>query len=1542
MKKILGLDLGTNSIGWAVVNSVETTRENETTYLKPTNISAAGSRIIPMSADVLGNFDAGNSVSQTAERTRFRGVRRLHERNLLRRERLLRVLKLMGFLPKHFACQIDEYGKFINQCEPKLAWCKDEQGKFEFAFKDSFEEMLADFAKHQPQLVAYGKKVPYDWTIYYLRKKALKQRLAKEELAWVLLQFNQKRGYYQLRGEDEDEQQDKLVEYIAQKVVRVEATDDKKGDEVWYNVHLENGMVYRRTSKTPLDWEGKIKEFIVTTDLEKDGTPKKDKEGNVKRSFRAPKEDDWTLLKKKTEFDIDNSHKTIGCYIYDNLLQKPNQKIIGKLVRTVERKYYKEELRQILETQVALIPELRDDTLYNKCIEELYPNNEAHRNNIAKPNFANLFINDILFYQRPLKSKKSLISDCPYESHFDKDGNEHSLKCIAKSNPLFQEFRLWQFVQNLRIYQREKNVDGKLRTDVDVTNELLKTEEDYVKLFDWLNDRSSIKQDMLLNSYFKFKKEKGKDQYPYRWNYVEDKEYPCNKTRAAILAKLDKTEKEKLSSELTFKIWHLLYSVSTKTEIDSVFSESKRNKQNRHKNGTTTDGVYKILLDTGFSPETINKLKNIKFDEKDYGSYSEKAIKKLLPLMRMGKYWSAEAFDNKTKERIDKMLTGEYDENIKNRVREKAINLIDISHFRALPVWLACYIVYDRHSEAKEIGKWEKPEDIDRYLKEFKQHSLRNPIVEQVVTETLRTVRDIWKQESQIDEIHLELGREMKNPADKRKRMTERILENENTNLRIKALLMEFVNDPDIENVRPYSPGQQDILRIYEENALDNLTKDDKDFDFVSKISKSAQPSKADITRYKCWLEQKYRSPYTGEMIPLAKLFTSSYEIEHIIPQSRYFDDSFSNKVICEAEVNKLKDRLLGFEFIKAHKGEKVQISQGKTVEILSIEAYEKFVKEHYANNRTKMKKLLMDDIPDGFIERQLNDSRYISKLVKGLLSNIVREKLDNGEYEQEAVSKNLISCNGSITDRLKKDWGMNDVWNSIVLPRFRRLNELTGKDCFTAISAEGHEIPAMPLELQKGFNKKRIDHRHHAMDAIVIACATRDHVNLLNNEAAHSKHNANRYQLQRKLRRFEKATIDDKEKEIAKEFLKPWDSFTTDAKQVLENIIVSFKQNLRVINKTTNSYQHYDETGKKVMKKQEKGDSWAIRKSMHKDTVFGEVNLRMSDKTVSLNEALKNPKTIVNKEFKKKVMELREEGRDAKYIKKYVEDNKDIWSDIDVKRIQVYYFTKETKDHYFATRKPLDTSFNKKKIEESLTDTGIQKILLAHLEAKGGDPELAFSPDGIDEMNSNIITLNNGKFHQPILKFRVYEKAEKFAVGQNGNKSAKFVEAAKGTNLFFAVFGAEKINKVTGETEIVRSYLTIPLNVMIDCQKKYGSQWSNNIEAYLQEQQLATPDAKLLFILSPNDLVYLPTQEELKDGIKVLDRKRIYKMVSCTGTACFFVDEKVAKVIIDKMEFSSLNKAERAITGEMIKETCLPLKVDRLGNIIELNGKKL
>lgn len=1500
MKRILGLDLGTNSIGWAVL--LTEIDGNGNVQLK--RIEAAGSRIIPMDAAMLGDFDRGNSISQTAERTRLRGIRHLLERCLLRRERLHRVLDILGFLPSHYSQALNRYGQIKEGEEPKLAWRKNEMGKNEFLFTESFNEMLEDFRLTHPELV--GKKVPYDWTIYYLRKKALIQKISKEELAWILLNFNQKRGYYQLRGEEKESANNKKIEYVALKVISVEDTGEKRGKDTWYNVHLENGMLYRRTSNVPLDWVGKIKEFIVTTDLNNDGTPKKDKEGNVKRSFRAPKEDDWTLIKERTQSDIEHTGKTVGAYIYDSILQNPNQKVRGKLVRTIEREFYKKELNQILDKQKEFHPELQNKDLYQACIEELYPSNEAYRQNIANRDFTYLFVEDILFYQRPLKTKKSLIANCPYEEHvvFDKitgEEKKYGVKCIAKSHPLYQEFRLWQFLSNLRIYKKG------LANDVDVTSDFLKTEEEYVALFDWLNNKKEINQkDFLKYPTFGLKK----NAENYRWNYVEDdkKRYPCNETRTQLTSYLSKAgiSSDFLNKELEEGMWHLLYSVDDKQELEKA--------------------LRKFANKYGLNESFVNVFQKFPPFKKEYGAYSAKAIKKLLSLMRMGYHWSENNIDEVTRERIDKIITGEYDERIKNRVREKAMNLTEVSSFRGLPLWLACYVVYDRHSEAKDITKWQTPDDLQKYLDSFKQHSLRNPVVEQVITETLRTVRDIWKQYGDIDEIHVELGREMKNPADKRRQMTQQISDNENANLRIKALLMEFANPEfEIENVRPYSPSQQDILRIYEEGVLNSVNDIPEDIENVLKKFKESdvkkRPTRSEVLRYKLWLEQKYRSPYTGQPIPLSKLFTSAYEIEHVIPQSRYFDDSFSNKIICESVVNHpYKNNQLGYEFIKNNSGRVVTelSTKNKIVKIFTIGEYEQFVKDHYGRNRTKMRKLLLESIPEEFIARQLNDSRYISKMVKGLLSNIVRE-----EGEEEAISKNVIVCTGSVTDRLKKDWGINDVWNKIILPRFVRLNEITGTNQFTTRTTNGHEVPSIPLELQKGFNKKRIDHRHHAMDAIIIACANRNIVNYLNNESASGKAKISRYDLQVLL--CDKVKTDDKGnyKWMMK---KPWDSFTQDVYKVLKELIVSFKQNLRVINKASNMYVHFED-GKKKLVKQE-GVNWAIRKSMHKDTVYGEVNLRKI-KTVSLNEAIKNPSRIVEKEFKFKLQSLLKEGYDTKKIKKYFEENKDVWQDINLSKIAVYYFTKETKDRFFATRFLSDligyfSGVSKeadaiKKIE-AITDTGIQKILKVHLQSKNNNPELAFSADGIDEMNKNIVQLNNGKPHKPIYKIRRCEKGTKFTVGESGNKSLKFVEADEGTNLYFAVY-VDDVNKK-------RTYATIPLKIIIERRKQGLSPVP--IDGAGQEPK---------FFLSPNDLVYVPTIEEIKDD-KInlpLDVDRLYKMVSANKNQCFFTKEYVANSIVNKYEFSSANKMERALTGEMIKDVCIPIKVDRLGNITKI-----
>ena len=1505
MKKILGLDLGTNSIGWAVINKY--CDKNGKEILK--NIEASGSRIIPMDASVLGDFNKGNTVSQTKNRTTARGTRRLYERGHLRRERLHRVLSVMGFLPEHYASELDRYGKFLSDKEAKLAWCTDETGASHFIFKDSFHEMLEEFKAQHPDLFTDSKKIPYDWTIYYLRKKALNRKIQKEELAWILLNFNQKRGYYQLRDEEEEKPSSKTRQcFDRQKVVDIIDTNEVyKGLKV-LRVILENGTQGKIFKKEIPDWIGTEKDIIITVDIDKEGKDRYEEDGTLSCRFKIPSEQEWEtewkLIKDKTQHDLDASGKTVGEYIYDILLQNPTQKIRGKLVRTIERKYYKGELCRILEKQKEFHPELNDNSLYQQCVEELYPNNPSHRNLMANHDLPYFLVNDILFYQRPLKSKKSLIDNCPYEGHeyIDKETKEKKyapVKCIAKSHPLYQEFRIWQFISNLRIYQKEKYVNDSLKTDVDVTQEFLKNEEDYAALFEWLNNRKEIKQEQLLKyPAFGLKKGTGK----YRWNYVDDKIYPCNETRALILNRLEKAgiAETFLTSEHEEALWHVLYSISGKEELKHALTAfAKRYDLNMN-------FVDEFLTTPPF--------------EKSYGAYSAKAIKKLLALMRMGHYWKPENIDAHTLERIDKILTGECDESIRNRVREKAIHLTDLASFKGLPLWLACYVVYDRHAETKDVKKWKSPSDIDKYLKEFKQHSLRNPIVEQVVLETLRVVRDIWTQTGQIDEIHVELGREMKNPANKRKNMSLKIQQNENTNLRIKALLVEFMNpELGIENVRPYSPYQQDLLRIYEEGAWNAPDADDTQYDEMQEILKkfnetdnAKRPTASDIKRYRLWLEQKYKSPYTGAVIPLSKLFTPAYEIEHIIPKSLFFDDSFSNKVICESEVNKLKDNQLGYEFIKNHHGEKVQLSLGGTVEISSVEAYEKFVKDHYLQNPPKRDKLLLENIPDKFTERQMNDSRYISKLVVSLLSNIVRTK-----NEEEANSKNVVVCTGGITDRLKKDWGINDVWNRIILPRFVRMNQLTGTADFTSHNTSGHLIPTMPLHLQKGFNKKRIDHRHHAMDAIVIACANRNIVNYLNNVSANENNKISRYDLQRSL--CTKVKDGNGSQWLIN---KPWETFTQDVYTALMHIIVSFKQNLRIINKTTNHYQR-KEDGKIILSKQDKGDFCAIRKPLHKETVFGEVNLR-KETTAPLKDVLFNPQTIIDKDLKKKLKELIKQGRNEKQIKAYFEEHKESWQDVNLKKITVYYFTKDTKDRFFATRKTLDDSFDKKSIM-SITDTGIQAILLRHLENEGGDPKVAFSPEGIERMNKNIVTLNGGHAHLPIYKVRKYELSSKFAIGQKGNKAKKFVEAAKGTNLFFAVYEQECIDKKTGEIIKERQFDSIPLNVAISRLKEGLSPAPNN------ENGLPP-----IFVLSPNDLVYVLTQDELNGGTLPdhINPERIYKMVNCSSNRCFFIPYSVSSVLWDKHEFLTHNKIEKALTGEQIKEVCLPLQVDRLGHI--------
>lgn len=1449
MKKVLGLDLGTNSIGWALIQSDLENRNGK--------ILGAGVRIIPMGQDALSKYDSGVGISRTADRTHYRSVRRLYQRNKLRRDRLHRTLNILGYLPEHYANEIDfkkHFGQFKK--ETKLNYKPTEKG-YQFIFMDSFLEMSQEFKS-----IGYSGPIPYDWTIYYLRTKALTDKITKEELAWIILNFNQKRGYYQLRGKDTDET--KNQEFVQLKVKELLDTGEKVKGQILFNVVFENGWRYDKKIVKKENWIGRTKEFIVTKNTLKSG--------ETKISYKAvDSQVDWPAVKAKTEQNIKTSGKSVGQFIYESLKDNAKQKIRGKLIKTIERKFYKQELVAILLQQAKYHPELTSEIKLQEVIEHLYPKNISQKNKLKGKNIQYLLIEDLIFYQRPLKSKKSTIGLCSYEFRTYKRLGENDseievkeyLRAIPKSHPLYQEFRLWQFVKNLKIIDTTLEATSKNKNDSDVTITMLSKDEEWVDLYEYLYERSEVEEKHILDYLIQKGKitKQEKKENKYRWNYVSSKRYPCNTTRADLLKRLSKVAnlnpKYFLTPKIEKELWHLIYSVKDKVEFEKALETFATKKE------IDVESFKSAFLKT----PAYNS---------DFGTLSHKAITKLLRLMRMGRYWSLENIDKKTRDRINKIISGEYDQNIRDRVREKSYHLSKLEQFSGLPLWLASYILYDRHSELGDIQQWKSPKDINHFLQNFKQHSLRNPIVEQVITETLRVVRDIWQsygegKESYFTNINLELGRELKNSNEKRKRISDRNRENQNTNTRIRHLLKELMEDNSVQgDVRPFSPSHQEILKIYEEGLLQNPNVDYSRVseDEIENIRKKNTPSKNDLIKYKLWLEQGYISPYTGAIIPLSKLFTTDFEIEHIIPQSRYFDNSLSNKVICETDVNKDKGNKTAYEYLLIKGGD---IVDGH--ELLGIETYEKHCQKYFKKNRKKLANLLSEEIPEGFINRQLNDSRYIAKYIKGLLSNIVRE-----EGEQEPTSKYLLPVSGAITAKLKQDWGLNDKWNELIAPRFKRLNKMTNS---TDYGYEDSKINSfritVPEEIKRGFSKKRIDHRHHTLDAIVLALTTREQVNYLNSLNANRENYSLKAQLLKK----------NKRGDYTKHFLEPFSSLANIVLDNLNKVIVSFKKNNRVINKTNNKtwqWVHHEGHWIKKLIKQDKGDSWSIRKSLHKETVSGKIN-------------------IINI------------GKNSLAT---------------------------------ATRVSISTITNQKHIDK-ISDSSIRKILNNHLKnyldinAKPQYAE-AFSQVGIEDLNKNIAKLNGGKPHMPILKVRQYEVGKKFAVGYSGNNPRKYVEAAKGTNLFFAVYW--------NETKKKRVYESIPLHEVIEHQKQVAHLSKN--------EKLPIPPnpekGKFLFSLSPNDLLYIPSQEEITNPnlfdiqkVEASQALKIYVMVSTTQNKLQCRPATIAKMV-SPLEVGSSNKSERSLldlhqniydkSGKpvMIKDICWKLTVDRLGNIISVN----
>ncbi|MEY2937597.1 MAG: type RNA-guided endonuclease Cas9, partial [Bacteroidota bacterium] len=526
-----------------------------------------------------------------------------------------------------------------------------------------------------------------------------------------------------------------------------------------------------------------------------------------------------------------------------------------------------------------------------------------------------------------------------------------------------------------------------------------------------------------------------------------------------------------------------------------------------------------------------------------------------------------------------------------------------------------------RHSDFLDKAENEARVLLDK-IPILQKNSLRQPVVEKVLNQLINIVNAIIEHPKygRPDEIRVELARELKQSKDERNRSSSNISKNEKRNKEIEERLK-------------------------------------KEYGFV-KISKSL------INKYKIYEEVGGISPYTGKRIALADFLNGAgVDVEHIIPKSRLFDDSLSNKTMAESWVNKAKGNMTAFDFMKA---QPVPGLQSFDDYIAMVNLWYKAGVNGAKITRTKYERLLCEEakIPNDFIDRQLRQTQYISKKASQILG---------------LVSRNVYATSGGVTDFLREKWGWNDVLKKVNWERYEKLG-LT--------SIETREDGKRIYQIE-GWSK-RDDHRHHAVDALVVACTKQSYIQSLNrlNQFVNKTNNA--------------AGLKDADHYKLKELgeLSPFK--VDEIVEVVSNIIVSFKPGKRVASKSKN--------------KASKGHVNIIpRGPLSKETVYGKIKVQ-TIREVALNKNF-NPEWLVVDRFLRTVIRERIKSANGDLSKAFKLPILMADGDTPVKKVEIYEWNEEAVVKY-----PISSI--KQKDVEYVVDPVVKQKLQAFFDAFPNEKE--------------------------------------------------------------------------------------------------------------------------------------------------------------------------------------------------------------------------
>ncbi len=1182
MAKILGLDLGTNSIGWAIVDKEG---NNFTLVDKGVRIFSEGVK-----------SEKGIESSRAAERTGYRSARKIKYRRKLRKYETLKVLSKNGMCPLS-----------IEEVED---WKK--SGFKNYPMNPEFLKWL---------------RTSEDENVnpYFFRDKASKQKVSLYELGRAFYHIAQRRGFLSNRL---DQSAEGILEEHCPKIEAI-IEDLNSYDEILENLReyfFETGIldVNEKTGYTKDLDEGDKKlvslyksiQAIIKkndTDFEK---------GKAEITERLNKKDVLGKVKGKIK-DIsqamtDGGFKTLGQYFF-SLYNK--EKIRNQY--TSREEHYLEEFIIICRVQGI-------DSINEK---EQLP--EKKFDGLAKDLYK------AIFFQRPLKSQKGLIGKCSFET---------SKSRCAISHPDFEEYRMWNYLNTIKIGTQSEKMLRFLTQE-----EKLKLVPKFYRKNDF-NFEVLAKELVEKGASFGFYKSSKKHEYFYWFNYKPTDTVSACQVSASLKSVIGEdwkmktfnyktlnAKKEEVTKSVDYKdLWHLL-SVATSDVYLYEYAKEK----------------------LGFDDKSAKAFSKIKL-KKDFASLSLAAISKILPYIKEGLLYSHAVFMANIEKIVDESIWNDVEQRkyiqtqiakiVENYTFEKnQLEIINglIKETKLKTEYyskeaenlykkdLACKLVsfYKSHSIDKEadqknildnlfpifieqLKKYEyiKIKRLDEKVIEFLKGENETGQVfcteekgtdeekEKKIANRLKKLYhpsdiDVFKKKIIKDEFGNEkvvlgspLTPSIKNPMamralhQLRKVLNTLILEGQiDENTRIHIEMARELNDA---NKRKGIQDYQNENKKFREEAVKEIKKL-----YFEECKKDIEPTEDDVLRYQLWIEQGKCEIYEqGKNISICDIIGNNpaYDIEHTIPRSISHDNSQMNKTLCSQRFNReVKRNKMPFELSNhleilpriAHWKEEAD-NLSREIEIISrsIKAAttkevkdKKIRRRHYLTLKRdylqgKYDRFTWKEPKVGFKNSQIPDTGIITKYSQAYL---------------KSYFKRVESVKGGMVAEFRKQWGIQESF--IDENGFKQYKE-----------------------------KDRSKHTHHTIDAITIACMTKDKYDVLAKAWT---------------------SEDEQDKQKAKALMsdaKPWKTFKEDLEKIENEILVSHftpdnvkKQSKKILRvrgkkqykaeierdvngkgipkKDSNEKIIYklDNEGKKLPRFQQ-GDT--VRGSLHQDSIYGAI----------------------------------------------------------------------------------------------------------------------------------------------------------------------------------------------------------------------------------------------------------------------------------------------------------------------------------------------